>query len=161
MIFFYLFFLRGFFAFLFVPLLFIYFQDFKLVDSLEFDLFLKRSFLPFDTHTISMCFIFFFSTSTFLYFFCNISKKLSINYFYNSPNHKQVLNEILYIFFCLFVLTRIKLFFIPNFFDLNNWTNLLFQNQLLLIISQLFYPNLCGIAVCSLLLLKSKLNFYV
>lgn len=160
MIFFYLFFLRGFFAFLFVPLLFIFFQDFKIIGFLEWDLFLKRSFLPFDRHTILLCSIFFLSTVTFLYFFYNVSRKLNFSYFYNNLNQKHILNEISYIFFFLFLLTRIKLFFIPNFFDLNNWTNLLFQNQFSLIISQMFFPSFIGIAMCSLLLLKPKLKFY-
>ncbi len=160
MSFLYLFFLRGFFAFLFIPFCFVFFNDIALVESLYFDLFLKRSFLPFDKYSILICFTFFISSFGFVLMFYKISKNINIVYFYEKNNQSQVLNEVIYIYLVLFLITKVRLFFIPTFFDLDNWTNLILHNQISLITSQMFFPNIFGIAVCSLLLTKPNLHFF-
>ena len=156
----YLFMLRGFFAFLFIPICFIFFNEFTLVEFVKFDLFLKRSFFPFDQFSFLICVTFFLSSFGFLLLFYKISNYINLDYFYEKTNQTQILNEVIYIYFVLFLVTKLKLFFIPNFFDLDNWTNLLLHNQISLITSQIFFPNLFAFALCSLLLIKPNLKFF-
>ena len=160
MLFFYLFIIRGFFAFIFVPLVFVYFNDIKIINFLEFDLFLKRSFIPLEKESVLICLIFFSSTIIFLRILFFLFKKIKITYFYQNLHKQSILNEIILIFSFLFILSKIRLFMIPGFFDLGNWTNLVFHNQISLILSQIFFPTTLSIAICSLLLLKQSKTLF-